>query len=219
MASAGHRSYRHLSMTEPRGQIVILNGTSSAGKSSIAIELQRLLPGPVLRTGIDHFEQALPPDFVVFGDGVEPPAVEGLLFVTDADDRVTEMRLGPAAVRFKHGMYLAAQILAHRGFTVIVDDVLVDERVLRAAASDLASDAFFIGVHCPRHEARRREAARGDRPRGLVDTQFDLVHRHGRYDLDLDAHGIGPTENADAVRRLLASGTRPAALQALAEST
>ena len=37
------------------GQVILLNGTSSAGKSTLAKQLQEILPQPYLHTGIDHF--------------------------------------------------------------------------------------------------------------------------------------------------------------------
>lgn len=42
------------------GVIIILNGTSSSGKSSILAHLQRMLEGPFLNAGIDKFIFMLP---------------------------------------------------------------------------------------------------------------------------------------------------------------
>ena len=53
--------------------IILLNGASSAGKTSIARELQRVLPEPYLRTGIDDFFRMLPPRYL----GTESPADQG----------------------------------------------------------------------------------------------------------------------------------------------
>lgn len=38
-----------------QGTIIWLNGTSSAGKSSIATAIQALAPTPYLHTGVDYF--------------------------------------------------------------------------------------------------------------------------------------------------------------------
>ena len=46
----------HPDLTEPgKGQIIILNGTSSSGKSSIAVELQAILDLPYHHFVIDRF--------------------------------------------------------------------------------------------------------------------------------------------------------------------
>ncbi len=203
-------------MAETSGTIIILNGTASSGKSTTARELQRTLTGYTLHTGIDHFAQMLPDDFLVLSDGVDPAAVEGLLWVTTDDGaRVTEFRLGPKAVRFKESMYRSAKAAAATGFNVIVDDVIMDERVLAIIARLLAGEAYFIGVHCPKDVAIRRHVERGDRFPGLVETQFDVVHRHGVYDLDVDTHTSTPAECADAIRELVVDGSRPDALRSL----
>jgi len=44
-----------------RNAVIVLNGASSSGKSSIAIELQGLLPRPFLTFGVDTLVAALPP--------------------------------------------------------------------------------------------------------------------------------------------------------------
>jgi chloramphenicol 3-O phosphotransferase len=56
-------------------------------------------------------------------------------------------------------------------------------------------DVFFVGVHCPLDELERREAARGDRPVGGARRDFETIHRHATYDLQLDALQA-PTANA-----------------------
>lgn len=43
------------------GRVIVLNGPSSAGKSTVATELQRLLDPTPLVTGIDFFLAMLPP--------------------------------------------------------------------------------------------------------------------------------------------------------------
>ena len=191
-------------MTDTSGQIIILNGTSSSGKSTIAKELQNILAGYTLHTGIDHFVQMLPKDFLVLSDGTNPAAVEGLLWVTaDAGKRVTEFRLGPKAILFKESMYRSAKAMASTGFNVIVDDVIMDERVLKIVCQLMAGEAYFIGIKCSKEEAIRRERERGDRFPGLVETQFDIVHRHGVYDLECDTLANSSTECANAIQQLL----------------
>ena len=203
-------------MTETPGQIIILNGTSSSGKSSIARELQSILTGFTVHTGIDHFVQMLPNDFVVISEDPNPAAVEGLLMVTaGGGKRVTEMRLGPQAVLFKKSMYSAAKTLASNGFNVIVDDVILDERVLQYISDLLAKDAYFIGIKCSKSEAIRREKERGDRFPGLVEAQFNIVHRHGQYDLECDTSTCSPAECATLIKKLISETHTPEALQSL----
>src|SRR3989475_10619701 len=43
------------------GQVIVLNGASSSGKSTVGRELQRILPRPYLFAGIDTFLPMLRP--------------------------------------------------------------------------------------------------------------------------------------------------------------
>ncbi|MDX1614421.1 MAG: hypothetical protein R3300_08930 [Candidatus Promineifilaceae bacterium] len=195
---------------------MILNGTSSSGKSSIAKELQNVLSGYTLHTGIDHFIQMVPRGFLVLSDGTNPAAVEGLLWVTANDGRrVTEFRLGPKAIQLKESMYRSAKAIASTGFNVIVDDVIMDERVLKTICQLLAGKAYFIGIHCPKEEAILRERERGDRFPGLVETQFDTVHKHGLYDLECDTLTNSPTECANFIQQMMLETPSPEALKSL----
>ena len=203
-------------MTKSSGQIIILNGTSSSGKSTIAKELQNILAGYTLHTGIDHFVQMLPEDFVVLSNGTNPAAVDGLLWVTaDAGKRVTEFRFGPKAILFKESMYRSVKAIASTGFNVIVDDVIMHERVLKIICQLMAEEAYFIGIHCAKEEAIRREIERGDRFPGLVETQFDVVHQHGLYDLECDTLTNSATECANFIQQLLIDTPSPEALKSL----
>lgn len=44
---------------------------------------------------------------------------------------------------------------------------------------------LFVGVRCPHEELERRERERDGEP-GLARFQFDIVHAHGVYDVEVD---------------------------------
>jgi chloramphenicol 3-O phosphotransferase len=83
-----------------QGTVIFLNGTSSAGKSSIAKVLQETLDGYFIHTGIDHFIERLPPRFFASHQGFDPPPAVGELWITEKDDRrLIEIRVGPIGYR------------------------------------------------------------------------------------------------------------------------
>ena len=51
-------------------QVIVLNGGSSSGKTSIARCLQAILPQPWLRIGVDDLIDTLPPSLADSGSGV-----------------------------------------------------------------------------------------------------------------------------------------------------
>lgn len=189
--------------TQP-GQIILLNGTSSAGKSTIAQQLQATLPQPYLHTGLDHFLLAAPRRLYLYSDGDTAASFEGWLLPFHEGALIAAPRLGPLALQLLDGMYAAFATLATAGINLIVDDVIYDPQVLVAAVNRLAGlPVFFIGLYCPLEEAKQREIARGDRAPGGAAIFHDLVHRHGLYDLELDTAQCTPAACAEQIHHAL----------------
>lgn len=210
-----------------RGNIVLINGTSSSGKSSLARELQEIMDEPYLHLGLDHFIHNLPQRCFVLSDGVNPSVADYFLVVfpdgTIRDDlpeqddaaavermgTMTEVRIGPGGLRFFAGMYRALAALAQAGVNVIHDDVIHDPRVLVAAVDALADlDVLFVGLRLPQEVAEQRERRRGNRVAGGAAAFHQRVHAHGVYDLELDTSTLSPLECALEVKREL-NGSLP----------
>jgi chloramphenicol 3-O phosphotransferase len=166
--------------------IVLLNGASSSGKTTLAKALQRRLPEPYLLLGIDTVVFALPGRWLnlplwheVFGYHGPPEALT-----------ITAGPVGDRLVRALHRMVAAA---AETGWDVIVDHVLLDERWVADAATVLGRFPLFtVALRCPLAELQRRERDRGDRTVGQARAHFDTVHRWARHDLDVDTHAASP---------------------------
>jgi chloramphenicol 3-O phosphotransferase len=186
------------------GNIILLNGTSSAGKTTIAQALQEVMEVPYLHTGIDQFlMEHLPKGLVVYSDGVHPKEADGWLAVFH-DDALTQVRIGPLGYQYLAGMYRAVAAFAGVGLGVIVDDVIYDERVLRLAVDILpAENVFFVGIRCPLEVAERREVERGNRATGGARTFHPLVHRHAVYDCEVDSAAGTPLACAREIQRRL----------------
>jgi chloramphenicol 3-O phosphotransferase len=73
------------------------------------------------------------------------------------------------------------------GKNSIVDHVFVIQAWLEECR-ELLNDTttFFVGVHCPLEGLERRERERGNRRIGLAKSQFDVVHKHKKYDFEVD---------------------------------
>ena len=194
------------------GNIILLNGTSSSGKTTIAQALQEVLETPYLHTGIDQFLiEHLPKRLLVYTDGTHPATAEGWLTVF-RDGALVEVRIGPEGYRWIAGMYRAIATLAEEGLNVILDDVIYDPRVLKMAVETLpAQQVFFVGIHCPLEVAERRERERGTRAKGGARTFYDLVHVHGVYDLEVDSAKHSPIECAMQIRKGLLEKPTPSA--------
>ena len=81
----------------------------------------------------------------------------------------------------------ATAALAKSGVNLILDEVLLSKALLEQWHQVFEGVAvFWVGVHCDLNELERREIARGDRVHGQARGQFDWVHRHVRYDVEVD---------------------------------
>jgi chloramphenicol 3-O-phosphotransferase/catechol 2,3-dioxygenase-like lactoylglutathione lyase family enzyme len=189
-----------------RAKVIVLNGTSSSGKSSIARELQTLLAEPYLHLGVDAFIDMLPARY--FGD--QPPADEGFRLVKRADG--TDIHTGPIAQRLLRGMYDCFTALAAAGNHLIIDHVILDREGLADLVEAVADfEALFVGVRCPLEVLLQRESARPDRAPGMARAQYPVVHAHCIYDLEIDTSLQTPSAAAAQIKRRREDGPAPAA--------
>ena len=190
------------------GQVIVLNGTTSAGKSTLAAELQAQLAALGrcwIVLGIDDFLGKLPAAWVGYFEAGQH-ADEGVRF--ERAGRVVTLRVGPMGRALLAGCRDAVVAVARRGVDVIVDEVVLDEDAWDQWAGGLADlDAFWVRVDCPVEVCEQRERARADRLTGQARSQAAFVHRHARYDLVVDTSSSTPADLA--ARVIEAHGQRP----------
>ncbi|MGZ4433633.1 MAG: chloramphenicol phosphotransferase CPT family protein [Trebonia sp.] len=156
-------------------QVIVLNGGSSSGKSSIARALQEILPGQWLTFGVDILIEALP------GRGEHPRS--GL--VLEPDGTVT---VKPEFRAVQDIWYQGLATMASRGAFLILDEVFLaggaGQQRLRALLGGL--DVLWAGVHCDPLVAAGREAARPERVQGMARTQAVAVHAGVVYNVEVE---------------------------------
>lgn len=163
--------------------LIFLNGTPSAGKTSIALALQRVLGDPYLYFSADVFKPML------------PPYQEGAGWVVDE-----------ILDRKNYGFYGALEAMVVAGNFIIADQSMAWSYQIPACSEKLAPHrAFLVGVRCPMDVAERRERERGDRLIGIVREHFDKVHQHGVYDIEVDTSLLSPEESAQRIARFVES--------------
>ncbi|MBY9000139.1 MAG: AAA family ATPase [Candidatus Heimdallarchaeota archaeon] len=178
-----------------KGRIIMLNGASSSGKSTIANSLQEIMDEPYLTIGLDKFFQlyndAFPKRF-------NPPPIprdisldEGYTLRDNCSIR------NRSSSTFHH--FLAAFSLA--GNNVIADTVIDTEIVLKQCINILGEfPIVFVGVHCSLEELERREQERGNRKQGLAKRHYDRVHARTIYDIEVDTSNSSPKECAQKIK-------------------
>jgi len=147
-------------MTPPQfGTILLLNGTSSSGKTSLVKALQTLLPEPFLDAGLDRFLWMLPKRYL------DRPLWDDVLgLATEA---------GAAGRQLATGMHHAIAELSRRGCHVVADHVLVEPAWVEECARlfhDLP--AWLVGVHCPLAVLEERERIGMDLHDGIIQSIY-----------------------------------------------
>ena len=184
------------------GKIILLNGTSSSGKTSVLRAVQASFSEPYLDLGIDKFIWAMPERYL---DRLLWDDVLGL--ATQA---------GGTGHRLFGAMHHAIAAAARQGMNVVADHVLVEPRwVVECAALFHDLPAWLVAIRCPLDVLEARERARKNRTLGQARAQFDLVHAHAVYDLEVDTSLMSPEECAHATKGCLESGAPPTAFRLL----
>jgi chloramphenicol 3-O phosphotransferase len=170
--------------------VILLNGVGSAGKTSIARALQALTREPFLHVQMDAFFDMLPAGLIGHPDGVQ--------FISLATEGPPEVaiRSGPTAAKLFTAIPTAVASLAAAGSNVIVDDVILGERMLEYERVLAPFRFLTVGVHAGLEVLEAREAARSDRRLGLARWQFTRVHAGKTYDLEIDTGGHSPEDCA-----------------------
>jgi chloramphenicol 3-O phosphotransferase len=167
--------------------VVVLNGGSSSGKTTIGRCLQQLFPDPWLLLGVDEL-LAVMPDRQDAG------------LITFAPDG--GVLVGPGFRRLETAWYEGMATMARSGVGIILDEVFLgggtSQDRLRQALSGL--DVLWVGVYCDPAVATAREAARSGRVAGMAAAQAEVVHQGVKYDMEVDTTSVSALECAQRIR-------------------
>ena len=200
------------------GRIILLNGSSSAGKTTLAITLQQLLPDPWHHIALDQFRDGLGGRYRGLNSPPGTPGAQGLNVVPVArsNQLVTEVRFGDLGKQVLRGMRRAIAAFAREGNNVIIDDLMFEPGFLFDYVEALKEfDVLFVGVRCPIDVVNAREAKRPGRFPGTATSHFDQVHRECVYDIEVDTGSAKPPECAELIIARLNAAPRPDAFDQL----
>ena len=154
-------------------QIILLNGPSSSGKSTLARALQTLISDKCS----ERYEIVSIDDFLKMSP--EEPIYEDDVFeISDA-------------------LCSKVQEITNAGTGVIIDHVITSERIFEHLKNHLTSSRIrLVRVSCPLRLLRERELARGNRPPGSAEASEEYLFPKNGYDLAVDTGSKSPAENA-----------------------
>lgn len=176
-----------------RGHAILLNGAPSAGKTTLAGALQETLEPPHWHRSLDDFRR-------------------GYL------DRHWDAARGhwsssgrPLFRKLVEGYLGSLRAMTEAGHHVISESVILPDNLATYLDSFAGCRVVLVGVRCSLEVAEQRERQRAptDRYRGepidLRVPEFDLVHSHGAYDIEVDTSIISVDDAARQIREGLAS--------------
>jgi len=149
-----------------KGNIIILNGPSSAGKTTLAHALQAELNEIYYRLSADDFMKM-----------IDREKMHENFFA----------RLGEALTAMHHTI----KLFSDRGLNVIADHVLLETPEEKFTTPEIVMllnkyPVMFVRVDCDLQELERRERERGDRQIGQAKWQLGHMHSHDTYDLRIN---------------------------------
>ena len=151
-------------MVSMAARSILLNGTSSAGKSTLAASLRPLLPATFCYYASDQLADAR------FRPLAEPVRWQG-------------------REAFFSGFHRSISAFAKAGLDLLVEHI-VEQASWADQLRDLLHpfDTFWVGVHVPIDVLEQRERSRGNRALGEA-QEHHRTHDHCVYDVEIDNVG------------------------------
>ena len=160
---------------------IVLHGTTSAGKSSIAKALQASAPAPAFHISLDAF-----------------------VTMSNRRDMRSDAERDEAYGIHCENLRSTLARVALTQFDIVLDLVLRDQTELDACLQILRErPTYLVRVWAPLNVLEQRERSRDNRAPGMAREQIDHPAYRRPYDLEVDTSLCTPEEGAAAVRHLI----------------
>ncbi len=191
------------------GTVIVLNGPSGSGKSSIQREFQKLmLPEHLwVKVGIDNLFDIPMPDITAETMHIWQ-SKNPIRWVESSQDPegnvIITLFVGEQGEKVVRGMNSAIAAYAHNGCDTIVDYIAYKQEWLKDLEEKLADvKTYYIAVDIPLEVLEQREVARGTSPKGHARSHYDTVYGSRKYDLRVNSAEHSAQEIAQQIKELL----------------
>lgn len=195
------------------GMVIILNGPSGSGKSSIQKEFQKIMmPKLWIKVGIDNlFDLPLPditPENMKYWQSKNP-----IRWVEESKDSfgnaVITLYVGPEGEKVAYAMNSAIAAYAQNGCNVIVDYISYNPVWLNDLEKKLKEfKTYYIAVDIPLEILEQREKARGTSPVGHARSHYETVYGDLTYDLRVDSGSASVGEIAQQIKLFITNSPK-----------
>lgn len=197
--------YSLLGRKKSYGTVIILNGPSAAGKSSLQKEFQHIMmPRLWIKLGIDNLFDKPMPDITLenlaFWESSNP--IRWIQTTKDKDEQpVITLYTGEEGEKVAYGMNSAIADYAKAGCNVIVDYVAYKKEWIDDLQKKLNGiKTYWVKISIPLAILEEREAARNTSPKGHARSHYDYVHWDIPYDLELHSDKENAVQMANRLK-------------------
>jgi chloramphenicol 3-O phosphotransferase len=224
----GLRMTRNYKADNQFGTVIILNGASASGKSSLQKELQKLFREPYLNIGLDTFFVGVLPERFVMGPRLENDidhslVMQGVPGTDTQGNRLFTLVVGPVGDKVMQGMHRAIAAYAKTGNSCIVDYIAYKKEWISDLGAALEGiTVYLIGVDCPIEILESREKARGRSfVEGHARSHYKTVHEfmNNTYDVRVNTGEMSAKSCALIIQKFIENNPRPTAFKSLCKKT
>ncbi len=195
---------------ESSGTALLLNGCSSAGKTTLAKQLAASLEGNFMHVSMDEMITTMPEGLNDF-DAVLDHPVDGFQCIKTTDSQghpTLKMCYGPAALALENKFKNDCVLRLQRGENLIIDEVIESKEQFAMWKEKLTPFRLLtVGLFAPLEEIEKREVKRGNRPLGEARGAYFTVHADKDYDLKLDTFNDSADVNTLKIKNALGRST------------
>lgn len=194
----------------PMPCLLIINGTSSTGKTSLARALQVRWPTPLVYLGLDSWiTMTLSPEYwdpaTRLSDIKHDAKVQqGTHFILPHSDNNPspwpKVDSGPVSDQLVFQMHATAVQLWQQGFSVVLDCVLLKPS-WREDLANRSRDTSRCWIQMTASDSilAQREQQRGDRMNGVFRSLAPIIHQGVHYDLSIDSSQLSVEQACQTV--------------------
>ncbi|HAQ61908.1 TPA: hypothetical protein DCR49_07920 [Candidatus Delongbacteria bacterium] len=173
-----------------KSKIILLNGVSSSGKTTVGKAIQNLSDDTYFLLGLDTTFEMLPEK-------------------SKGDLKYVDMALS--------NLHKLIYNLAKDEANLIVDHLIVREEEIRELITlNKEFEIYFIKIDCDLQIINKREIERGNRKIGLAEIQRKKIDKYVDYDLTIDTTIFSPETNAQTIIQFI-SNNEPKAMKKMVQ--
>src|SRR3990167_5026001 len=201
-------TFNYFQRSKTYGTVIILNGPSASGKSSIQKDFQYIMmPNLWIKLGIDNLFDKPMPDINL--DNLQfwqtKNQIRWVETTQDANQNaIITLFTGPDGEKVAYGMNSAIAEYAKAGCNIIVDYIAYKKEWADDLRNKLKNiKSYWVKVNIPLPILEEREIARGTSPKGHARSHYDTVHWDIDYDMEVDSSSDSAHDIAEKIKNRL----------------